>query len=154
MLQASPQLNAELLITSPPYRGVTDYWNDHWLRLWLLGYHMRKNWKRSAKYSGATAYQQLIGSVFGAARRHLSPGATVLVRCDQRRQTADICAQTLMSLWPTHQLYSRTTNARFDGVSSQHGRGGSKAKEIDLVLLGEGGSNWLDEQGFLPYTAE
>ena len=153
VLQASPPLRAELLITSPPYRGVTDYWNDHWLRLWLLGYKMRKNWKQSARYSGALAYQQLIGSAFGAARRHLAPGAAVLVRCDQRRQTAEICAQTLMSLWPNHQLFVRSTNAPYDGVSSQHGRGGSKAKEIDLVLPGGRGGSWIEERGFRPYIA-
>ena len=151
VLRASPPLNAALLITSPPYRGVTDYWNDHWLRLWLLGYQMRKNWKRSARYSGTVAYQQLIDSVFGAAQHHLAPGATVLVRCDRRRQTADICAQTLMNLRPNQQIFARATNAQYDGVSSQHGRGGSKAKEIDLVLPGDRGGNWLEERGFRPY---
>ena len=154
VLQVSPPLNAGLLITSPPYRGVTDYWNDHWLRLWLLGYQMRKNWKKSARYSGAVAYQRLIGSTFGAARRHLAPGATVLVRCDQRRQTADICAEALKSVWPNQQIFVRETNAPYDGVSSQHGRGGSKAKEIDLVLLGDKGDNWIDERGFRPYACD
>ena len=79
-------------------------------------------------------------------------GAAVLVRCDQRRQTADICAQTLISLWPNQQLFARATNAPYDGVSSQHGRGGSKAKEIDLVLPGGRGGDWIEERGFRPYT--
>ena len=26
-----------LLFTSPPYCGITDYFMDQWLRLWLLG---------------------------------------------------------------------------------------------------------------------
>ena len=151
VLQSLSPLNAGLLITSPPYRGITDYWNDHWLRLWLLGYQMRKNWKKSARYSGAVAYKQLIKSTFEAARRHLAPGATMIVRCDQRRQTADICARTLMNLWPNRQLFVLKTNARHDGVSSQHGRGGSKAKEIDLILLGDRGSDWIKARGFRPY---
>lgn len=150
VLQALPPLSAGLLITSPPYRGVTDYWNDHWLRLWLLGYEMRKNWKQSARYTGAADYRQLLNSVFSAAQRHLAPGAAVLVRCDRRRQTADICAQTLAKLWPDQQMFARTTNAPYDGVSSQHGRGGSKAKEIDFILPGDGGVEWIEEQGFRP----
>ena len=152
VLMESPPLNVGLLITSPPYRGVTDYWNDHWLRLWLLGYDMRKDWKQPARYRGEAGYQRLIASVFGESRRHLAPGAAVLVRCDQRRQTADICAQTLISLWPNQQLFARATNAPHDGVSSQHGRGGSKAKEIDLVLPGGRGGDWIEERGFRPYT--
>ena len=152
VLQGVPPLNAGLLITSPPYRGVTDYWNDHWLRLWLLGYGMRKNWKQTARYSGAASYEQMISRVFGEVQRHLAPNAAVLVRCDQRRQTADICAQALMSLWPNQQVLVRATKAPYDGVSSQHGRGGSKAKELDLLLPGYRGDTWLKERGFHPYT--
>ena len=37
-LRHAAPLMAGLLITSPPYKGVTDYWNDHWIRLWLLGH--------------------------------------------------------------------------------------------------------------------
>ena len=152
VLRRVPPLNARLLITSPPYRGVTDYWNDHWLRLWLLGYGMRKNWKQSARYSGAADYKQLISGVFGEVQRHLTPDAAILVRCDQRRQTADICAQALMGLWPDQQVLVRATKAPYDGVSSQHGRGGSKAKELDLLLPGYRGGTWLKERGFHPYT--
>ena len=153
VLQESPPLSAGLLITSPPYRGVTDYWNDHWLRLWLLGYAMRKNWKQSARYSGAVGYRRLIDSAFGAAWRHLAPGAAILVRCDRRLQTAEICTQTLMRLWPNRQMLVLETNAPYDGVSSQHGRGGSKAKEIDILLAGDRGERWIEERGFRPYSA-
>ena len=150
VLQEAPPLDAGLLITSPPYRGVTDYWNDHWLRLWLLGYGMRKNWKHSARYGGAASYEQLIFRVFRETQRHLKPGAAVLVRCDQRRQTADICAQVLTSLWPDQQVYVRATRAPYDGISTQHGRGGSKAQELDLLLLGRKGGKWRKERGFHP----
>ena len=152
VLQHMKPLKANLVITSPPYRGVTDYWNDHWLRLWLLGYNMRKNWKKSAKYNAAANYRQLLAGVFQAIQRHLAPGAAILVRCDQRRQTADICAQTLTDLWPDQQLFVRFTSARYNGVSSQHGRGGSKAKELDFLIPGEKGDKWLRERGFQPYT--
>ena len=90
-LRDAAPLHAGLLITSPPYQGVTDYWNDHWIRLWLLGYDMKKDWKRSARHGGAEEYRRLVASVFQEARRHLRRSAAILVRCDQRRRTADIC---------------------------------------------------------------
>lgn len=151
VLRKSKPLNADLLITSPPYRGVTDYWNDHWLRLWLLGYDMKKDWKQSARFSGEESYRQLISGVFQQARRHLNSNAAVLVRCDQRKQTADTCAIALRTLWPDQQLYVRASSATNDGVSSQHGRGGSKAKEFDLLLPGALGHCWLKERGFRLY---
>lgn len=30
-------MKPSLLFTSPPYYGVTNYFYDQWLRLWLLG---------------------------------------------------------------------------------------------------------------------
>ena len=149
-LHGIPFLNAGLLVTSPPYRGVTDYWNDHWIRLWLLGYGMRKNWQRSARYEGAEDYRRLLAGVFREAQHHLGCGAAVLVRCDQRRQTASICADVLRETWPRRQLFVRTTEAPRDGVSSLHGRGGSKAKELDLLMPGNRGTSWRSERGFGP----
>jgi hypothetical protein len=46
----------------------------------------------------------------------------------------------------------RAPSATNDGVSSQHGRGGSKAKEFDLLLPGAHGHNWLKERGFQPFA--
>ena len=38
-LQQQNPADAALLVTSPPYCGVTDYWNDHWIRLGCLDTH-------------------------------------------------------------------------------------------------------------------
>ena len=151
-LRDAKQLQAGLLITSPPYQGVTDYWNDHWIRLWLLGYDLRKNWKRSARHEGAQDYRRLIALVFQEARRHLRRGAAILVRCDQRKRTADTCAEILLDAWPGRQLFVRATEAPRDGISSEHGRGGSKAKELDLLIPGNRGPDWCSARGFLPFV--
>ena len=63
-LQKIPTQNAKLLITSPPYYDLTDYWNDQWIRLWLLGGEMNKNWKRTQKHSNLADYRELIKDVF------------------------------------------------------------------------------------------
>ena len=147
-LPKQANLNAGLLITSPPYCGVTDYWNDHWIRLWLLGCEFRKDWRKSARYQNKADYQALIRAVFQEARNHLKYGAAILVRSDRRRHTADMCISVLQEIWPHRKLYIRETTAPYKGISVHHGRGGKKAKEIDLLIPGQRGRDWWERQGF------
>ena len=152
--QVLPQQNpvdAALLVTSPPYRGVTDYWNDHWIRLWMLGYPFRKNWTKSARFENQKEYQDLINCVFRGCKKHLKRGAAILVRSDQRRSTAEMCIAAMRDVWPRRQLLVRSTTARYAGVSNNHGRGGRKAKEIDLLMPGRRASGWWQDQEFIPY---
>ena len=150
-LEERRSFSAKLLITSPPYIGVTDYWNDHWIRLWMLGEPLRKNWKRSAKFESADCYRTLLEQVFTKSKQHLRYDASVLVRTDQRRQTADICCEVLKQTWPCHTYYVRRSNAPFEGVSLHHGRGGSKAQELDFLLVKSETSAWACSAGFLKY---
>ena len=140
--------NAGLLITSPPYCGVTDYWNDHWIRLWLLGCEFRKDWRKSARYQNKADYQALIRSVFQKAQQHLKKDAAILVRSDRRRHTADMCVSVLQEIWPNRKIYIRETTAPYKGISVQHGRGGRKAKEIDLLIPGHRGREWHKSENF------
>ncbi len=151
VLQCRSSFAAKFLITSPPYKGVTDYWNDHWIRLWLLGQALRKNWKRTERYENHGRYRNLLERVFSQSKRHLSDGAVVLVRSDRRHQTAVICRDVLQKLWPSLRLFIRESNAQFEGVSMYHGRGGSKAQEIDFLLLPGNIKGWVRNAGFIEY---
>ena len=142
-------MQAGLLITSPPYNGITDYWNDHWIRLWILGYEMRKDWKRSARHENRTDYRNLLLNVFREAKRHLSNGAAILVRSDRRTQTAQICVDALQETWPRRRLLIRTSAAPHKGISVHHGRGGNTARELDLLVPGTRGRAWWKTRGFL-----
>ena len=150
-LRKEANMNAGLLVTSPPYNGVTDYWNDHWIRLWILGHKMRKDWKRTAKYENREVYRKLIHDVFRESGRHVKKGAAILVRSDRRRQTAQTCVDALQKIWPSRRLLIRSSIAPHTGVSVHHGRGGSKAKEIDLLIPGNRGSTWWKSRGFQPF---
>lgn len=141
-------MNASLLMTSPPYCGVIDYWNDHWIRLWLLGYDFRKNWRNSERYENKTNYRDLIRTVFRQASRHLKKDAAVLVRSDRRHHTSEMCIDALQELWPGRKLFVRATTASHKSVSVHHGRGGRKATEIDLLIPGRRGGKWRQRQGF------
>ena len=153
--QELPQQNladAGLLVTSPPYCGVTDYWNDHWIRLWMLGDPFRKNWTKSARFENQKEYQDLITGVFAESKKHLKKGAAILVRSDQRRSTAEMCVAAMKEVWPRRQLFARTTTAPYPGISNNHGRGGHKAKEIDLLMPGSRGFGWWHHEAFVPHS--
>ena len=153
--QELPQQNladAGLLVTSPPYCGVTDYWNDHWIRLWMLGDPFRKNWTKSACFENQKEYQDLITGVFAESKKHLKKGAAILVRSDQRRSTAEMCVAAMKEVWPRRQLFARTTTAPYPGISNNHGRGGHKAKEIDLLMPGSRGFGWWHHEAFVPHS--
>ena len=152
-LRDADAMDAGLLLTSPPYIGVTDYWNDHWIRLWMLGHPLRKDWRRSAKFGNQAGYAELLRSVFDEARTHLRASAPVLIRSDRRRLTARVCMDVLRRVWPGRRLYVRHTIAPSRGVSRHHGRGGRKANELDLLLLGRRGRRWAERNRFRPAPA-
>ena len=148
VLRRQSCLNVSLLLTSPPYCGVTDYWNDHWIRLWILGYGLRKNWRRSAKFENQDGYRNLLRDVFRESRRHLVRGAAILVRSDLRRRTAEMCMDVLKEIWPDEAIFVRTTIAPSEGESIYHGRGGCRARELDFLLPNKRGEKWIAENGF------
>ena len=135
VLAKARPMKADLLLTSPPYFRVANYWNDHWIRLWMLGHPLAPNYRKRGKIENASAYARLLTDIFVQSRRHLKRSAAILVRCDRRQKTADMCAEALRTVWPDRPVYMRESNASHTGVSLQHGKGGSRAREIDFLLL-------------------
>ena len=123
----------KLLITSPPYHDVTDYWNDHWIRLWLLGHRMRKDWGRTQKHANLADYRALISEVFARTARHLRQDGFVLVRCGAKRRTAHICEMAIRATWPSRVIVTRSTEVTRRGVASGYGHGAKSVEEMDIV---------------------
>ena len=144
------QYKAALLMTSPPYSGVTDYWNDHWIRLWMLGHSMKKDWRRSARFGNLSEYRKLVVEVLIESKRHLRVDGTILIRSDRRRHTWQACLDALRTVWPEGEMYVRGTIARHSGISMHHGRGGSTANEVDFLVVGTRGVSWARKRGFCP----
>ena len=132
---------AKLLITSPPYHDVTDYWNDHWIRLWILGEPLRKNWRRTQKHTNLREYRSLMTTVFLRAKRHLRDDGVVLVRCGAKERTAEACEQAIRDAWPTKRVLSRRTQVERRGVASGYGHGEKTVEEIDIVAAPKGASD-------------
>jgi hypothetical protein len=128
-----------LLLTSPPYFGLTNYHYDQWLRLWLLGgppnaHRVAGSRELRGKFQNASRYTELLQNVFQSAAELLSPKATIYVRTGLGVVTYFTTLQVLQHVFPKHRLdmkrqpYARPTQTRLFGDP------GKKAGEADLVM--------------------
>lgn len=128
-----------LLFTSPPYYGLTNYFYDQWLRLWMLGgddaptFANKEQWQK--KFESKVAYYDLLKSVFGASKRFMCDKAVIYVRTDARQFTFDTTLKVLTEIFPkksvniTDQPFLKQTQTALYGDKSL------KPGEIDIVLL-------------------
>lgn len=134
---ASSKRKAKLLFTSPPYHGVTNYFYDQWLRLWLLGGPAEprspgEDCKR--KFENKQQYVGMLQTVFARSKPLLANDATIYVRTDARKFTLDSTVEALERTFPKKklrkELHSRpeiTQTALFDSANDPEG-------EVDLVM--------------------
>jgi len=131
-----------LLLTSPPYFGITNYHYDQWLRLWLLGgpptdrrTHNQYNGKHRGRFANRSMYSRLLTTVFERASRLMKPDGIVYVRTDRREPTLLITKQALKAAFPKHHL-SRV-NQPVEGKTQTRlfGNGDPRLGEVDLVLI-------------------
>jgi hypothetical protein len=129
---------ARLLLTSPPYYGVTNYHYDQWLRLWLLGglpTSRRISGKHSGKFENKAQYRQLLFDVFNRSKRLLRRDGVVYVRTDRRELTLRMTQEVLREVFPEHRLrrksspYLRPTQTRLFGHAEP------RVGEVDLILI-------------------
>ncbi len=98
----------DLLLTSPPYLGVTNYRQDNWIRLWLLGDDpLPHPSDTTQKYGDKPAYVAMLRGVFERSAGLLKPDATVYVRTDSRPWTRDVTAALLTEIWPSRPMLWR-----------------------------------------------
>lgn len=129
---------ASLLLTSPPYCGVTNYHYDQWLRLWLLGGppHARKvPGNHRGKFYDRQKYRELLLRVFRSAKPLLKPEAVVYVRTDHRKVTLDITAEVLREVFPNSRMYRRDQPVDKPTQTHLFGNTTEKTAEVDLALF-------------------
>jgi hypothetical protein len=126
-----------LLLTSPPYCGVTSYYYDQWLRLWMLGeaaHPTRAGASWKGKFEDPVAYESLLTSTFSTARRLLASDATIYVRTDARELTLSITKAVLLKQFPDKTAefvaapYAKATQTSLFGDKL------SKPGEYDIIL--------------------
>jgi len=127
----------DLLLTSPPYFGITKYRQDSWIRLWLLreGPSL-PDWKADPKLTGWSTYQRLLDSVFAAAAKLLKPRGVIWVRTDARKRTKAATESALRTQWPGRKLYARSAPLNYRTQTAHFGDESAKPGEVDFLLPG------------------
>jgi hypothetical protein len=128
---------AQLLFTSPPYQGVTNYFYDQWLRFWLLGGPAEPRSPAEdckGKFEDKRHYVGMLQTVFARSTPLLANDATIYVRTDARKFTLESTIEALELAFPKkklrEELHSRpdvTQTALFDSDNNPEG-------EVDLVM--------------------
>ncbi len=136
-LRRSVPRRASLLLTSPPYFGLTNYHYDQWLRLWLLGEApnaKRKPGLHRAKFENTASYEGLLQTVFTAAKPLLTRNAIIYVRTGRQSSTYNPTRAALRRVFPNHRVTRRLRPFSRPTQTSLFGDRARKVGEVDLIL--------------------
>ncbi len=129
---------ATLLLTSPPYCGITNYHYDQWLRLWLLG-GQPNAFAISGRYRGKFAdqrqYKKLLLNVFSRSQPLLDKNAVIYVRTDHRETTLRMTTEVLESVFPTKRMFRYTRRIEKPTQTHLFKNKIEQSAEVDIVLL-------------------
>ena len=126
-----------LLFTSPPYMGVTNYYYDQWLRLWMLGGSTKPSMIEdpcARKFESPDGYRLLLESVFGSASETLAKSAAVYVRTDAREFTLETTLDVLRTYFPKKRLRQVRRPLHRRSQTALFGDKSKKPGEVDLIL--------------------
>jgi DNA modification methylase len=128
---------AKLLLTSPPYQGVTNYFYDQWLRLWLLGgpdkpYSPREQCKR--KFENKDEYITMLKSVFSDCEALLAQDAVIYVRTDARKFTYESTMEALERAFPKKRIRDEKRSRPKFTQTALFGSATKTKGDVDLVM--------------------
>jgi hypothetical protein len=130
-----------LLLTSPPYFGITNYHYDQWIRLWLLGgpptdcrAETEFRGKHRGKFSNLGVYGDLLSAVFASSARMLREDAVVYVRSDRREPTKSLIKAVLKTTFPSHELRSAIRPVTNQTQTRLFGHHAPRSGEVDFIL--------------------
>jgi len=130
---------ADLVLTSPPYYGVTNYRYDNWIRLWLLGEGPPfPEFDQKGRHNNQKEYHDLLNQTFRECKEKSTSMSTVYVRTDARNFTLQTTIDALRSAWTEKDLYFRHEGFQKATQTALFGDKGEKPGEIDLMMLPEG----------------
>ena len=129
---------AKLLLTSPPYFGVTNYHYDQWLRLWLLGFEEEAYVPRGpsrGRFTNPEHYQHLLDRAFDRAAALTHRDAVIYVRTAVDKFTRKATRTAVRNAFPHKRLVSRLRPFKAPTQTQLFGDRRAKAGEVDLILL-------------------
>ena len=127
----------KLLFTSPPYYGVTNYYYDQWLRLWMLGssslpVYGESKWKR--RFDNRIFYKELLSAVFGGCAPHMTPDAIIYVRTDAREFTLQTTLEVLQEAFPNKKVDIQLRPLAKKTQTALFGDSSAKPGEVDIIV--------------------
>lgn len=132
---------AKLLLTSPPYFGVTNYHYDQWLRLWLLGFETDAYVTRGpyqGRFTHPVRYRSLLKEVFCRAAKLVADDAVVYVRTSKDPFTKQATLDAMREAFPKKRLVERCRPFRKPTQTHLFGDKTPKPGEVDLILMPAG----------------
>lgn len=129
---------ASLVLTSPPYLGVTNYEYDNWIRLWALGGASLPSWSQAQRYGSREKFTKLINDVFSKLSSNTVESAVIVVRTDSRRFTLEKTAYAIADNWPSHRLVGRRDKPIRPTQTALFGDLTEKPGEVDIIALPPG----------------
>jgi len=127
----------DLLFTSPPYYGVTNYHADQWLRLWMLGGLDKPTTlqeKHKGRFNSAKDYENLLDVVFGECAKMLSKKGIVYIRTDHRKYTLETTKSALLKHFPNHTMAEVNDFSTKKSQTEFLNNTTLKVREVDLIL--------------------
>jgi len=128
---------AKLLLTSPPYYGVTNYHYDQWLRLWLLGFEPQAyvtRGKYQGRFTNQNEYRNMLAQVFVRASKAVKRNAVIYVRTSKEPFTRQATLDALVAAFPRKRLIERCRPFRKPTQTHLFGDKTPKKGEVDLIL--------------------
>jgi len=132
---------ASLMLTSPPYFGITNYHYDQWIRLWLLGGpptdHLTETQfrgKHQGKFANVGVYRNLLSEVFTNSARMLRKDAVVYVRSDRREPTVSLMRAALKEAFPSHRIRRANRPVANQTQTRLFGHHAPQSGEVDFIL--------------------
>ena len=127
----------DLLFTSPPYLGLTNYFYDQWLRMWMLGgpsapLASGKSWEN--KFESKVEYRRLLEKVFQGCAENLTNDAVVYIRTDARQFTLETTCEILKETFPKKYMYMVGRPFTKATQTALYGDKTTKPGEIDIIM--------------------
>jgi len=135
---ATEPKSVKLLLTSPPYYEVTNYYVDQWLRNWMLGGNSRPcsgTHLYMKRFESRRVYVELLRKAFSRAKPLLRDDAVLVVRTDARKFTFETTKTILSEVFPKKTLtFTSAPLCRPNQTALFGDNGKTPPGEIDIVV--------------------
>ncbi len=127
----------DLLLTSPPYYSITNYYYDQWLRLWMLGGPSKPQSGLGAnrgRFDSKDDYCQLLKDVFASSAEIMSKKSIIYVRTDAREFTLETTTEALKLAFPKKKMEHHARPFAALTQTALFGDKTGKPGEVDIIL--------------------